>query len=89
MSRHEYSPDGVCATDLAFEIDGGIVTRVTFNGGCSGNLQAIARLVEGMPVDEVRRRLKGIDCDGKGTSCADQLAKALDKAMAGRPPSQH
>lgn len=54
---------------------------VSFQDGCDGNLQGISRLVEGMPVREVIKRLKGISCDGKGTSCPDQLAKALEAAL--------
>jgi uncharacterized protein (TIGR03905 family) len=81
MQRHTYVPEGVCATEILFEIDGGILRHVAFSDGCSGNLQAIARLVEGMPVGAVVQTLKGIDCDGRGTSCADQLAKALEEAL--------
>ena len=80
MQRHIYVPEGVCAVEIIFEIEGGILRHVEFNGGCSGNLQAIARLVQGMRIDEVIAKLKGIDCDEKGTSCTDQLARALEKA---------
>ena len=78
MKRHTYTPEGVCSEEISFEIEAGTLKNVQFTGGCSGNLQAICKLVEGMPVNEVLRRLKGIDCDEKGTSCPDQLARALE-----------
>jgi uncharacterized protein (TIGR03905 family) len=81
MQRHTYKPAGVCATKIVLATDEGLVRHVEFTDGCSGNAQAIGRLVEGMRIDEVVRRLKGIDCDGKGTSCADQLVKALETAI--------
>lgn len=75
-----YNTTGVCAEKIAFEIEDNIVKKVKFTNGCPGNLQAVSKLVEGMPVKEVISRLKGINCGQKGTSCADQLAKALEKA---------
>ena len=71
---------GTCSRCVSFEIDGNLVKNVEFAGGCHGNLQGISKLVEGMEISEVVKRLKGIDCGGKGTSCPDQLAKALEKA---------
>lgn len=68
----------VCAKKILFEIYNGKVKNVQFTAGCNGNLQGIAALVEGMPVDEVISRLKGIHCKGKSTSCPDQLAQALE-----------
>ena len=62
---------------MEFEIEDGVLHSLRVMGGCSGNLQGIARLVEGMPVDEVIRRLEGVRCGFKATSCPDQLAKAL------------
>ena len=62
------------------ELENGVVRSVSFTGGCHGNTQGIAALVRGMQVREVIARLEGIDCRGKGTSCPDQLAKALKKA---------
>ena len=82
MQRHVYIPEGVCATEIAFEIEDSILHNVRFTNGCDGNAKAVSRLVEGMPVDEVLRRLRGIDCEGRGTSCTDQLAKALEKALS-------
>lgn len=72
-----YIPKGVCTSKIVFETENNILKNVKFTGGCPGNLQAVAALVEGMPVDEVIKRLKGISCGGKSTSCPDQLARAL------------
>ena len=67
----------VCSQQIDIELDGDTIRRVTFTGGCAGNTQGVASLVAGMKVDEACRRLEGIDCHGKGTSCPDQLAQAL------------
>ena len=75
--RCSYRPRGVCSQEMEFDIEDGVVRNLQVMGGCSGNLQGIARLVEGMPVDEVIRRLEGVRCGFKPTSCPDQLAKAL------------
>ena len=77
MKTVNYVPRGVCSRQIQFSLDGDVVRDVKFTGGCHGNLQGIAKLVEGMKVDEVLERLEGIDCNGKGTSCPDQFAKAL------------
>ena len=76
-----YNTTGTCSTQISFDIDHNVVKNVTFNSGCSGNLQGIGKLVEGMPVKEVIKRLKGIHCGNKNTSCPDQLATALEKAL--------
>ena len=81
MAKFSYTQKGVCSINIDFEIDDGILKNVQFTRGCSGNTQGIARLVEGMPVDEVISRLKGLNCSGRGTSCPDQLAKALEQAQ--------
>ena len=73
----EYRPQGVCSQRIFVELDGDTIKHVEFIGGCSGNTQGVARLVEGMDVDEVIRRLDGIHCGFRPTSCPDQLAKAL------------
>lgn len=73
----EYTPRGVCSRKMTIEIEDDIVKRVSVIGGCNGNLKGISSLVEGMTVDEVIKRLDGIDCNGKGTSCPAQLANAL------------
>ncbi len=72
-----YKPKGVCSREINFDIEDNKVFHVSYAGGCSGNLQGIARLVEGMDVDEAIKRLEGIKCGFKTTSCPDQLAKAL------------
>ena len=77
MKTVNFVPRGVCSRQIQFKLDGDVVRDVKFTGGCHGNLQGIAKLVEGMKVDEVIERLEGIDCNGKGTSCPDQFAKAL------------
>jgi uncharacterized protein (TIGR03905 family) len=74
---------GVCARSLSFDLDaGGIVRNVSFKDGCDGNLQALALLAEGRPAAEIVAKLSGIRCGRKSTSCPDQLAQALAKALA-------
>jgi len=73
----EYMPRGVCSRKMTIEIEDGIIRSVQVEGGCSGNLQGISRLVEGMPVDEAISRMGGIRCGWKNTSCPDQMAQAL------------
>ncbi|MBQ8011379.1 MAG: TIGR03905 family TSCPD domain-containing protein [Oscillospiraceae bacterium] len=77
---YTYQPRGVCSRKITIEIEDGIVKNCAFQGGCNGNTQGICSLVKGMPVEEVIARLEGLDCNGRGTSCPDQLAKALKKA---------
>lgn len=72
-----YPTSGVCSQAIVIELEGNIVKSVEFIGGCQGNTKGVASLVTGMPVDEVIKRLEGIDCGRKGTSCPDQLARAL------------
>jgi len=69
---------GVCSSKIHFHVEEGVLHGVRFENGCPGSLQAICRLVEGMPVDEAIGRLKGIRCGRKATSCPDQLACALE-----------
>ena len=80
MGKFSYEPSGVCSALITFEVDDGIVKNVQFTRGCNGNTQGISRLVEGMHIDDVIARLKGTNCNGKGTSCPDQLARALELA---------
>ena len=75
----EYYPRGVCSRKMIFDIENGVVEDLKVEGGCSGNLQGIAKLVEGMEIDEVIKRLEGIRCGFKSTSCPDQIAKALEQ----------
>lgn len=77
-----YTPSGVCSRSIDFELENGIVKNVQFTGGCSGNTQGVAALIQGMSAEEAIRRLKGIRCGFKPTSCPDQLAKALEAALA-------
>ena len=80
---YQYTPKGVCSRHITLEVEEGIIRKVAFEGGCSGNTQGVARLVEGMPVKEAISRLKGIRCGFKSTSCPDQLALALE-AVSGQ-----
>lgn len=82
MAKFSFTPQGVCSAQIDFEIENGIVKNVRFTRGCNGNTQGISALVEGMKVDDVISRLKGTNCNGRGTSCPDQLAKALEMAKA-------
>lgn len=75
-----FTPQGVCSQKIDFDIEDGKVINVRFLGGCNGNTQGISRLVEGMEIAEAISRLEGIQCGFKGTSCPDQLAKALKEA---------
>ena len=77
MEEYTYVPRGVCARKINLELDGDVIRHVTFVGGCAGNTQGVARLLEGMTVDEAIGRLEGIRCGFKPTSCPDQLATAL------------
>jgi len=77
MAKYSYNTRGVCSRKIDFEIEDGVVKNVRFLGGCNGNLQGIGKLVEGMKVEEVIEKLEGLNCNGKGTSCPDQLAQAL------------
>ena len=72
---------GTCSRQIDVELEDGVVRSVSFTGGCHGNQQGIAALVRGMTAAEAVARLEGIDCRGRGTSCPDQLAKALKKAL--------
>ncbi len=77
-----YRPKGVCSMQIKFEIDENhIVKNVKFMGGCNGNTQGVAKLADGRNAEEIIGLLEGIHCGGKGTSCPDQLAKALREAI--------
>ena len=73
----EYTPRGVCSRKMTIEVEEGVIQKVQVEGGCSGNLQGISRLVEGMSVQEAISRMEGIRCGWKATSCPDQMAQAL------------
>jgi uncharacterized protein (TIGR03905 family) len=84
--RYTYQTQGTCSSQIDFELDGqGVIQDVQFLGGCHGNLQGIAVLLRGMKATEAIAKLQGIRCGYKNTSCPDQLANALQQAMA----SQH
>lgn len=78
---YSYKTSGTCSTRIDFEIEDGILKNVSYTGGCNGNLQAVSKLVEGLPVEEVIQKLGGISCNGRPTSCGDQLAKACKAAL--------
>lgn len=77
MAKITYKTQGVCSRSIDVEVENGIVVSVKFLGGCAGNTQGVASLVEGMDVETAVRKLEGIKCGFKNTSCPDQLAKAL------------
>ena len=79
---YTYKTHGTCSREIKIEVNDGVVSKVSFIGGCNGNLQGIGQLVEGMNVEDVINKLKSIDCGGRGTSCPDQLAKALEEVIA-------
>ena len=81
MGKYTYTTRGVCSRQISFEVENGILKNVSFSGGCNGNTQGISKLVEGMEINEVIKRLKGTDCGGKNTSCPDQLAQALELSL--------
>ncbi len=79
---YTYTPRGVCSRRMVVELsDDGIIESVRIDGGCNGNLQGISRLVQGMKAEEAIERMEGISCGFKSTSCPDQLAQALRKAL--------
>ena len=77
MKEYTYRTRGTCSSAIRFESDGKKVYNVRFMGGCNGNTQGVAKLVDGMDKDKVIELLSGINCNGRGTSCPDQLARAL------------
>lgn len=82
MTKHEYKTSGTCSRRITFELDDeNKVHNVTFEGGCHGNLQGISKLVEGMDAEELIKRVSGIKCGFKATSCPDQLSKAVAEAI--------
>ena len=78
--KYVYKTKGTCSQLIELELEGNVVHNVKFTGGCNGNLQAIPKLVEGLTVDQVVEKIAGISCNGRGTSCGDQLAKACMEA---------
>ncbi len=79
--RYEYRPRGVCSRNISFDIDGDHrITNISFVGGCNGNLKALSKAVDGKTAEEIAELFSGIDCAGKGTSCSDQLSRAVREA---------
>ena len=81
MAQYTYKTSGTCSKEIIFEVEDGIVTSVTFVGGCPGNTKGVATLCKGRPVNELITLLEGIKCGPRPTSCPDQLAKALKQAL--------
>ena len=75
--QYNYTPQGVCSSKFIIEVEGDIIKTVQIIDGCPGNTLGVCKLVQGRKIDEVISLLEGIDCRGRGTSCPDQLAKAL------------
>ena len=78
--HYTYTTEIVCSKKIDFDINGNVISNIVFTGGCNGNLKAISKLVNGWTVEKIEEYLKGNTCGWKGTSCADQLAKAVRKA---------
>lgn len=78
---YTYKTRGVCSRAIVVDVEDGIVKSAEFIGGCNGNTQGVAALAVGRPAAEVIRLVEGIDCGGKGTSCPDQLSRALKMAL--------
>ena len=79
---YKFRPRGVCSQEMRVTLEDGVIQHVEIIGGCSGNLQGISRLIEGMPAEEAIRRMKGIRCGFKDTSCPDQFARGLEAALS-------
>ena len=75
--KFNYKTKDVCSSSISFDYNDGVITNVFFKGGCSGNLKAIGKLIDGWTCDEIAEKCLGNTCAGKATSCADQLAKAV------------
>ena len=78
--EYRFKTKNVCASEIRFNIEGNVVTDISFSGGCNGNLKAISKLVDGWTVEEIEQKIKGNTCGWRNTSCADQLAIAVRKA---------
>lgn len=80
--HYNYNTNGVCSRQISFDIEDGKIKNVSFVGGCNGNLKGICALVEGADANEIVKRLRGTKCGMKNSSCPDQLAVAIEKALA-------
>lgn len=81
--EYRYKPQGVCSSEIIVDIENSIIKKMRVINGCNGNLQGISSLVEGMTIDAVIKKLRGIRCNGRPTSCPDQIAIALEKIQKG------
>ena len=79
--KYQYKTNGVCSSHVEFEINGDTINGVRFAGGCDGNLKGLGVLLEGMTTSDAAKRLAGINCKGRGTSCPDQLSKAISRVL--------
>ena len=79
--RYSYKTTGTCSQVINFNIEGNVITNIEFIGGCNGNLKAVSKLCDGMTVEEIEGKLLGNQCGMRGTSCADQFAKAVREAL--------
>ena len=79
--RYSYKTTGTCSQVINFNIEGNVITDIEFIGGCNGNLKAVSKLCDGMTVEEIESKLLGNQCGMRGTSCADQFAKAVREAL--------
>lgn len=77
----EFKPVGVCSKNIDFDVENGVITHIDFIGGCNGNLQGLGSLLVGMKVEDAIKRLKGITCGPRDTSCPDQVAVALSQYL--------
>jgi uncharacterized protein (TIGR03905 family) len=82
MKTYRYKTKGTCSTEIIYSVEDGKIVEIDIQDGCNGNIQGLMKLVRGMDVQDVIERLKGIDCRGKGTSCPDQIAKALELSVS-------
>lgn len=83
MAKMVIIPQGVCADLIELDVEDGVIQSVRFEGGCDGNSKALSRLLAGMPAGKAAEILRGVDCEGKGTSCADQLSLGITENEKG------
>ena len=81
--HYSYQTKGICASKVEFDIEGGVVKNIDFLGGCDGNHKGLAAMAEGFEPKEIIKRLQGICCGGRESSCPDQLAMVLEKILKG------
>ncbi len=78
--KHSYKTKNTCSTKITFDLEGDVVSNISFTGGCTGNLQTMEKLLDGFTVAQIQDKLSGIQCGRRGTSCSDQLSTAVRKA---------